>query len=163
MLTLKWYSSILHASTTPVGTDPLGQLVAGTLKLVGPCVTAYVGPPSRFFFPPKYIKTITLSPQQNERSKKLCWYFWPDDNTIYSKGTPIFAMKMAKRDGRWERGEVNIYYVFLIFKCVDEEAQVYERIGYAKTFCTSRRDKKRLHRLERFLAREEKTMTLTVV
>jgi hypothetical protein len=124
------YFSVLEVSTEPIGSDPLGQLKAGILKLEGLCFTtislAYDESDQRYVFR----QTCPGNGQLWGPTLKI--FFDVRYTRVELQNASLLLMKAARRkdpeDKHWS-------YDFLIFGRVENEESVYKRLGLAELNC----------------------------
>jgi hypothetical protein len=114
-------ATVVAISTIPVGSDTFGEICGGELQLKGRCINAML------VVGTKKHKSMGLVVTHGGRELKLPHRAFHIDrhSSVYGNGT-LKLVEMGKSRERMGHGQL---YYYLVLQCVDEEKQIYERIG----------------------------------
>ena len=119
-------ATVVATSTIPVGSDTFGEICGGELQLKGRCIDAMLMETIRSKLGFDKRRHIVLKVKNGEKEEVLKDSFSADFTPSLRGNTTAKIMEMAVST------KTTLYYrecFYLVFQCVDEEQQVYERIG----------------------------------
>lgn len=131
------FVTIIDVNVTPNGSDPTGELTAGTIVLRGLCLQAsiqYCGPEKFPKWDSPLVKFDRGAPNLLYRPTRYSTFNWDYDITLPGKfclpdGSPVTVMKLDEVSSEFSPGKWYRQRHWLILKQVGEEDGIFERIG----------------------------------
>jgi hypothetical protein len=124
---LQALATVVAISTIPVGSDPFGEICGGELQLKGRCVDAMLMEViDTEVDDVEKNRSIVLKVKNGGKEDVIDGDFSPDSTPSLRGNTTAKIMEMGVTTETTHSHEL---YFYLVFQCVDEEQQVYERIG----------------------------------